>query len=206
MKTATGIGIFLFLVMTAPSAAYEYNGGFTPAGEISNSLLLAAVLDGAYGDGDFTHSWANGFTQVFTAGTITALKGLTNRDRPDGQSSDRWNSSFPSGHAGVAFGYAGALGSIHHELRLPLLTVGVLVSRQRVLDDRHRLGECFVGGFIGYAWGLHWGHRAIRRRDRLREGRRRHRLARRLLPGLVLAAASRATEGRVPGPSVAFRF
>jgi undecaprenyl-diphosphatase len=81
------------------------------------------------------------------------LKYFVNRKRPDGER-DRFNSSFPSGHAAGAFSLAYTYGEEYHNLRIPLYFMASLVSFSRIYLSKHYPSDCLVGAGIGILSGM----------------------------------------------------
>jgi membrane-associated phospholipid phosphatase len=83
------------------------------------------------------------------------LKGVFDRERPFAQG--LWSglgalphsSSMPSGHACTAFGAATAVALVCPRLRVPAISVAVLVCVSRVYLGVHFLSDVLVGAFIG---------------------------------------------------------
>jgi undecaprenyl-diphosphatase len=114
-------------------------------------------------------------TALVASVTTDALKALTGRDRPD---VDRLvdaprTSSFPSGHASVAFACATVLGSFEPRLRVPLYALAALVALARPYVGVHFPLDIVAGA----AWGLLVGWAMLRALRRLAEARRRSRPA-----------------------------
>ncbi|MCD6507260.1 phosphatase PAP2 family protein [Candidatus Poribacteria bacterium] len=94
------------------------------------------------------------------AETVTfLLKGLVNRRRPTGDT-DRWNSSFPSGHATSAYAMAYVWGAAYPKVRLPLYVAAALIAYSRIYNGRHYPMDVLAGAGIGYLCGrLAWRYR-----------------------------------------------
>jgi undecaprenyl-diphosphatase len=78
------------------------------------------------------------------------LKASVNRERPEGNGSSRWNSSFPSGHAAGAFSLATVLSNKYPHLRLPFYILAGAVSVSRVYLGAHYPSDVVAGAIIGY--------------------------------------------------------
>ena len=86
---------------------------------------------------------------AFTSG----LKFVVNRDRPDETDHDRFNSSFPSGHATGAFAMASVAGARYGSLRIPVYLLASTVAFSRVYLGRHYPSDVLVGAGIGLCAG-----------------------------------------------------
>ncbi len=94
-----------------------------------------------------------------TSATINAaLKPLAGRRRPDWNRAGRFldravpmpvSTSFPSGHAGSAFAFAGAAGSHVPALARPLRVLAAAVAYSRVHTGVHYPGDVVAGACIG---------------------------------------------------------
>lgn len=84
--------------------------------------------------------------QVYTH----AVKIVVARDRPNGDS-DRFNSSFPSGHASNAFAWAAVL-ERHYGWKagVPGYALASLVAVSRVQENKHWLSDVVGGATLGY--------------------------------------------------------
>lgn len=83
----------------------------------------------------------------------SALKFAVNRDRPDGSSHDRFNSSFPSGHATGAFAMASVAGARYGSLKVPVYLLASTVALSRVYLGRHYPSDVLAGVGIGLCAG-----------------------------------------------------
>ena len=113
-------------------------------------------------------------TQAYINGTIieTLLKYLTGRTRPSyyapgteakpvftgpfNKSSS--NSSFPSGHATVAFAAATVYAMEYRStIWVPILaySAATLISASRITENKHWITDVFVGAVLGYLTGRH---------------------------------------------------
>lgn len=88
-------------------------------------------------------------TSLITLGTVTGLKYLIKKNRPDGTD----NRGFPSGHAATVFAGATAL-SIEYKDNYPWVpyaayTVAAGVSSLRVVHNKHYWSDVLVGAGLG---------------------------------------------------------
>lgn len=106
------------------------------------------------GDTKMRNTGRDMFLSMITSQAITSiLKIAVNRKRPDG-SDDRFNSSFPSGHASGSFAMAYIFSSTYPNYRLPLYSFATVISFSRIYLNRHYttdvIGGALVGIFSGY--------------------------------------------------------
>ncbi len=77
---------------------------------------------------------------------IEVLKSITHRQRPDNST----YRSFPSGHAGGAFGLATALQAIYGKsVGIPAYSMAFFVASSRINDNKHYFSDVLAGGLIG---------------------------------------------------------
>jgi undecaprenyl-diphosphatase len=79
------------------------------------------------------------------------LKAGVNRDRPEGETGSRWNSSLPSGHAAGAFSLAGIFSSRYPRFKIPLYILATAVGVSRIYCGRHYPSDVLIGAVIGYS-------------------------------------------------------
>ena len=164
------VALFLFPATAIAGSRWDREAsreadGWERFGRPEAPLLEALAVDLTHAQLRWEAVRAGGLAVAGTGVSVTLLKYLTNVRRPDGSDSPRINSSFPSGHAALAFSSAGALGELHGDLRAPLLALGVMVARSRVRQRRHRFVDVLTGAAIGYAWGRWAGRRELDDRD-----------------------------------------
>ena len=113
-------------------------------------------------------------TQAYITGTVieTTLKYLTGRTRPsyyapgtEGEPRFRGpftksssNSSFPSGHATVAFAAATVYAMEYKStIWVPILaySAATLISASRITENKHWITDVFAGAVLGYITGRH---------------------------------------------------
>ena len=77
---------------------------------------------------------------------IELLKTISHRKRPNGNGFR----SFPSGHAGGAFGMATILQNIYgKKVGIPAYLMAFFVASSRIHDNKHYLSDVVAGGLIG---------------------------------------------------------
>ncbi|MDI6740919.1 MAG: phosphatase PAP2 family protein [Candidatus Edwardsbacteria bacterium] len=89
---------------------------------------------------------ADGGAAMITYG----LKYAVNRQRPEG-STDRSNSSFPSGHATGAFALATVFSHEYPKLAIPCYAIATGIALSRIYLGRHYPSDALAGAVIGYA-------------------------------------------------------
>ena len=85
---------------------------------------------------------------VVTSGVCTLLKYVIGRHRPEG-TTDRWNSSFPSGHSATSAFIAVYFGNRYPEYRIPLYMWALAVGTSRVYLKRHWVSDVIAGYALG---------------------------------------------------------
>lgn len=90
---------------------------------------------------------------VGAAATGIILKSIFNRERPDNQTSLRWNSSFPSGHTLSYFSLATVYSAKYPKYAIPLYGFGVIVGLSRVYLGEHYPSDVLAGAVLGIGIG-----------------------------------------------------
>ncbi len=124
---------------------------FSLIGSRNAGLFFCAIT--LFGD-DYMRDTGKGMATsiLISQGTTSILKFLVNRKRPDGES-DRWNSSFPSGHASGIFGVTYIISSRYPSTRIYMYSLATIVSISRVYLGRHYPTDVFAGAAIGILSG-----------------------------------------------------
>ena len=87
--------------------------------------------------------------QIMTAGIVYGIKGIAQRERPDGG-----QYSFPSGHSATTFATATVLWNrLGWKVGLPAYLLAGYVATSRVPDQRHYASDVAFGSAIGLAAG-----------------------------------------------------
>lgn len=98
-------------------------------------------------------------TLLTQATVVSLLKKLFSRPRPAEMPEAvaffglRWHDaydSFPSGHTAYAFALATVLAAWHPRWRWAFYAGAFVVAWSRVHLDRHFVGDCFIGGWLGF--------------------------------------------------------
>ncbi|HEX2682542.1 MAG TPA: phosphatase PAP2 family protein [Ferruginibacter sp.] len=157
------------------SVAVKVSNYITNTGGQYEMITLAAL--GAYGfifKNEKMRTTTLLATQAYITGTLveTTVKYLTGRTRPstygaDVEAEPRFkgpfskkvsNSSFPSGHATVAFAAATVYAMEYKKtIWVPILaySAATLISASRITENKHWTTDVFVGAVLGYLNGRH---------------------------------------------------
>jgi membrane-associated phospholipid phosphatase len=141
---------------------------------VLSGLLAVALLDGAAGVPTVRGCIA---VLIPVNVVVETLKWCVHRTRPDGDTR-RANSSFPSSHAANALALAWMLSRRWPRLRIPFMTLALLVCYSRMYLHRHYLSDVLVGAALGLVIAV---------------------LVCRLWPALDPAARRKMPEPRLPG-------
>ncbi len=90
---------------------------------------------------------------LISQGATSIMKFIVNRKRPDGES-DRWNSSFPSGHASGIFGVSYIISKRYPESKIYIYSLATIVSISRIYLGRHYPSDVVVGSALGILSGF----------------------------------------------------
>lgn len=163
------------LKFRADSNGLKVSKFITNTGGISEIITLAAL--GTYGyifKNEKVRTTTLLATQAYISGSAieTVLKYATGRTRPSAYaagieaeprfrgpfSKSSSNSSFPSGHATVAFAAATVYAMEYRKtVWVPILaySAATLISASRITENKHWITDVFVGAFLGYITGRH---------------------------------------------------
>ncbi len=134
--------------------------------------------------------------------TVNLFRGTLGRPRPYSELADGFYGpsvrhelqSFPSGHAGAAFGYSTALAVVMPTMTVPATLFAVQAGWARMQLNRHRLSDVMVGAAIGLTWG--WLLGMSSRQVLGKGGQQRGLVFRKLNPRRWSRLPSRAVRGR----------
>jgi membrane-associated phospholipid phosphatase len=121
---------------------------------LSNSANIEVVGTGMTiysiigGEEAFKNSEVISVGGFVTGLTVSGIKYIVNRKRPDG-SHNRFNSSFPSGHTATAFLIAEFMSVKYPAFRPLLYSWAVGVGLSRIYLRRHWPTDVFFGGILG---------------------------------------------------------
>lgn len=163
-----GVGASSALVLSQTDADQEIQeglegslGDFSAIGDIAgNGITLAGIALSTYLIGVFKENPKIADTgkalieaQIITAVFTNLLKITIGRDRPNG-SSERFNSSFPSGHASGSFAFASTIDSLYgHKIGIPLYLLAGYIGYSRISDNKHFLSDVLFGAALGTSVG-----------------------------------------------------
>lgn len=122
--------------------------GFT---EIGSNEAASIILLSMYTLGNENMRESAKLSTFSVAGatlTCALIKFTVNRERPCG-STNRLNSSFPSGHATGAFAFSYAVGKRYPKTAIPLYIISSTVAISRVYNEKHYLSDVLAGTILG---------------------------------------------------------
>jgi len=125
--------------------------GHVGDGEIG-IIFCSALL--AFGDKRAHETGKLALVSLLGAGAVTSgMKYIVNRKRPDSDSDNRFNSSFPSGHVSGAFAVTSIVGSKYNALRIPAYILASAIALSRVYLGRHYPSDVLAGAGLGICVG-----------------------------------------------------
>jgi len=133
-------------------------------GTAESGLAICLILS-TYGGRKEKDASKLAFTSMAASALMVAvLKYAVDRERPGG-GGDRWNSSFPSGHACGSMAFATVFSSYYSEYRPAFYSAAVLIAISRVYLGRHYPSDVILGAAIGYLSSkliLHYGEKLLK--------------------------------------------
>lgn len=124
-----------------------------------NALALPLCLFLLGREREFETAQAMVISLGLSAGTAAALKQVVGRKRPT-PPTKRSNSSFPSGHATVAFAAASTIGHAYPRLAVPAYLLAGTVAYSRIYLKRHYPTDVLAGALLGWVSAkLVWRYR-----------------------------------------------
>lgn len=162
------VAVYLFLTLSIQDvdsiALYKFRSFLmSPVSDCSFSVLSKSantevVLFGSLCYWSFSREKDFTYMKSYTAGLMTSsvvlqsIKYVTNRTRPDGETS-RSNSSFPSGHSAIAFYIASFYSELYPKYRVPMYLWAGGVALSRVYLKRHWPTDVLAGAILGWLGG-----------------------------------------------------
>ena len=123
--------------------------GASHVGDGEVGILFCSVLMG-FGDERAHETGKLAFVSLLGAGAVaSSMKYIINRKRPDSDSDNRFNSSFPSGHVSGAFAVTSIVGSKYNALRIPAYVLASTIALSRVYRGRHYPSDVLAGAGVG---------------------------------------------------------
>ena len=121
------------------------------SGEIG-IVFCSALL--AFGDKRAHETGKLALVSLLGASAVTSsMKYIIDRNRPDSDSDNRFNSSFPSGHVSGAFAVTSIVGSKYNALRIPAYVFASAIALSRVYLGRHYPSDVLAGAGLGICVG-----------------------------------------------------
>lgn len=118
-------------------------------GTAESGLAICLILS-TYGGKKEKDASKLAFTSLaVSALAVAVLKYTIDRGRPEGRA-NRWNSSFPSGHACGSMAFSTVFSSYYTEYRAVFYSIAILVATSRVYLGRHYPSDVVFGAAIGY--------------------------------------------------------
>lgn len=126
----------------------------TDLGGVQFGLGLNALL-ATFGEKKEQETAKLALTAMVSSGAcVSVIKFAVDRPRPGEHGPDnRWDSSFPSGHATGAFALASVFGSRYPRLRIPVYLGATLIGLSRIYLGRHYPSDVLAGAALGVTFG-----------------------------------------------------
>ncbi len=142
------------IVRAAADVGSPASDAFAPGNAIGNAALQMPAAVAAWGLGLATHhDTAARFgrdllqAQVVSGGLATALKVITQRERPNG-----YPRAFPSGHASLSFASASEIQrTFGWKAGVPAFALACYVGAARVVSNEHWTSDVVYGAAVGVA-------------------------------------------------------
>lgn len=129
------------------------NDGVQVTSDLSTNLTVPLVLFSVGGEREHRAAKLAAASLALSAVTVTGLKAIVNRQRPE-ENSPRWDSSFPSGHTTVAMSTAIAYRGVYPKLSVPLSLYCGFVGFSRVYAGEHYPTDVIGGAVLGAGIGI----------------------------------------------------
>lgn len=128
---------------------------FSAVSAFGSAVGITLILGGLYLGGKPDAAVLSAAASVLAGAVEYALNLLVQRSRPPVEMLEQpWTSSFPSGHATIAFATATVLGATIPQLRPYVYLVAALIAVSRLYMGVHYPSDVVAGAILGILAGL----------------------------------------------------